>query len=153
MGQPTSIPWDAIILMALAIGMKTSRHWDDHPNHPNWRKGLPIWRREFILAEKIYVVRVSSCRFRRTGFGVHVSACRFRRGGFGAIVLATSNCLVRKRHIVWFGNDTSSCLETTHCRVWKQHTVVFGNDTLWERHIVLCGIDTLSSVETTQSVE
>ena len=45
MGQLTSIPWDAIIPMALAIGMKTSRHWDDHPNHPNWSKGLVIHSR------------------------------------------------------------------------------------------------------------
>ena len=58
-----------------------------------------------------------------------VSAWTFRRGHFGTVVSATSNCLVRTRHIVVFGNDTLSCLETRHCHVSKGHAVLFGNVT------------------------
>ena len=49
--------WDAIIPMALAIGMKTSRHWDDHPNHPNCITGLLTWTSTVVeLLVKIFDV-------------------------------------------------------------------------------------------------
>ena len=124
--------------------------------HPNF-----VWPREFILAEKIYVVRVSSCSFRRAAFGVQLSACSFRRAGFGAIVSATSNCLVRKRHIFVFGNDKLSSVGMTHCPVWTRPIVLCENDTLfcvgtthcplWTRHNVLCGNNTLFCVGVTLS--
>ena len=104
-------------------------------------------------------VDVSTWTFRCARFVTNVSSCAFRRGGFGAVISATSNFRVRERHNVLFGTDTLSAWEQTQCPLWNRHNVLFGTDTLssreqtqcllWNKHYVLFGSDTMSSLEQT----